>query len=386
MTPFFTADLLEAAKQTAGLDDFGPDEFTDGLDALVTGLNHDVQIVDDRREQLRYWLVNLLVNRLRFQHDLTMHPEILHEDLGTPVIITSMPRTASTKLHRMLAASGDFQVLKYWSVHQFARIPDLPDGGKQQRIEETQEFERWMYDVCPQLLSGHPHFTHEAEEEIFLNECTFQTQMLASRFGCETYQNYLATTDFSASYDYLRSQLQYLQWQDPDSAGRPWLLKAPGNFGMEKWLTGLYGAAHFVVTHRDPVNCIPSISSVTRSTRELFVENATFEQASVEMLNFFSHQAKRHMRWRDQTTDLEVLDLGFREISSDGMAAVQKFYDFLGMPLSTDAEAAMRKWERDNPKEKHGDHSYSLDASGLTAEMINAHFEGYIDRFSEHFS
>ena len=210
MKPFSVDNLLEAAKQRDGLADFGPDDFMGGLTALVDGLNNDVDLVEDRRENLRGWLINLLVNRLRFQHDLTRHPESLEEDLGTPVIIASMPRTASTKLHRMLAASNDFQVLKFWSVHQFARIPGSPDGGKAQRIQETQEFERWIYEVCPQMLNGHPHFTHEAEEEIFLNECTFQTQMLASRFGCETYQRWLATTDFTASYDYLRQQLQYL--------------------------------------------------------------------------------------------------------------------------------------------------------------------------------
>lgn len=209
-------DLLESAVQRAGLTEFGEDEFLEGLTALVDGLNNDVSIVEDRWENLRDWLINLLVNRLRFQHDLELHPEILDEDLGTPIIIASMPRTASTKLHRMLAASNDFQVLKFWTAHQFARIPGLPDGGKAERIQETEKFEKWMYEACPQMLNGHPLFTHEAEEEIFLNECTFKTQMLASRFGSETYQRWLATADVSTSYDYLRQQLQYLQWQEKE--------------------------------------------------------------------------------------------------------------------------------------------------------------------------
>lgn len=385
MKQFSVDDLLATAKQRAGLEDFGPDDFVEGLTVLLDGLNNDVKIVEYRWDRLRDWLINLLVNRLRFQHDLKLHPEILDEDLGTPVIITSMPRTASTKLHRMLAASNDFQFLKYWSVHQFARIPGLPDGGKAQRIQETLEFEQWMYEVCPQMLNGHPHFTHEAEEEIFLNECTFKTQMLASRFGGDTYQNWLPTTDFSASYDYLRTQLQYLQWQDKDHAGKRWLLKAPGNFGMEKRLTDLYGSARFVVTHRDPVKCVPSISSVTRGTRELFVEQTTYEDASAVMLKFFGFQVNKHMRWRDQNPDLDVLDFGFDEITFDGLSAARKFYDFLDMPLSTEAENAMLAWERNNPKEKHGGHKYAIEDSGLTEQSIVENFEDYISRYSKYF-
>lgn len=378
-------DLLASAKQRAGLTDFGADGFMEGLAALVDGLNNDVSLVEERWEHLRDWLINLLVNRLRFQHDLELHPEILDEDLGTPIIIASMPRTASTKLHRMLGASNDFQVLKFWSVYQFARIPGLADGGRAQRIEATQQFEKWMYQVCPQMQNGHPLFTHEAEEEIFLNECTFKTQMLASRFGCETYQRWLAAQDVSSSYDYLRQQLQYLQWQNSAGPTKPWLLKAPGNLGMEKRLIELYGDARFVMTHRDPVKCIPSISSVTLGTRELFLEKSTFEQAGGEMSKFFSHLARRHMKWRDENSGVDVLDLGFDEITFDGIAAVRKFYEFVDMPLSIQAENAMLEWERKNTQDKHGSHKYSIEGSGLTEEGINETFADYIQRYSSYF-
>lgn len=383
MKQFTVNDLLGTAKQRAGLADFGPDEFMEGLVTLVDGLNNDVKVVEDRWDNLRDWLINLLVNRLRFQHDLTLHPEILDEDLGTPVIITSMPRTASTKLHRMLAASNDFQVVKFWHVHKFARIPGMADGGRAQRIQETREFERWMYEVCPQMLNGHPLFTDEAEEDSFLNECTFKLQLLAGRFGCKTYQNWLATVDVSSSYEYLRTQLQYLQWQDKAQSGKPWLLKAPGNFGMEQRLTDLYGGARFVMTHRNPVKCIPSISSVVLSTRELFLEQTTYAEAGLDMSNFFSHQVQEHMKWRDENPDLPVLDLGFDEITFDGISAVRKLYNFLDMSLSAEAENAMLAWERNNTKEKHGGHKYSIEGSGLTEEGIKKDYEEYMHRYSD---
>lgn len=154
---------------------------------------------------------------------------------------------------------------------------------------------------------------------------------------------------------------------------------------MEKRLIELYGSVRFVMTHRDPVKCIPSISSVTQSTRELFLEQTTHEQAGVEMSKFFTHLVCRHMKWRDENPDLAVLDLGFDEITFDGISAVRKFYDFLDMPLSPSAENAMLTWEKNNTQEKHGGHKYSIEGSGLTEEGLNESFADYIDRYSDYF-
>jgi len=50
-----------------------------------------------------------------------------------------------------------------------------------------------------------------------------------------------------------------------------------------------------------------------------------------------------------------------------------------------EAENAMLAWERDNAKEKHGAHKYSLEGSGLTEQSINKNFEEYIKKYSDYF-
>ncbi|MEJ7926714.1 sulfotransferase, partial [Sphingobium sp. AN641] len=72
-------ELLQTAQDRTGLSDFGPDDFRDGLDMLVKGVNADVAVRPDRVEHLRENILRLLVNRLWFQKDLTDHPEILDE-------------------------------------------------------------------------------------------------------------------------------------------------------------------------------------------------------------------------------------------------------------------------------------------------------------------
>lgn len=375
-------DLLDAAKQRTGLSDFGPDDFMEGLAALVEGINKDVRIIPDRWEIVKEWLVHLLMNRLWFASDLIQHPEILDEELGSPVVISSLPRTASTKLHRMLGASGDFQVTRFWHVHMFARIPGLEDGGKARRIQETREFEKWMYEASPRMIYGHPLFTDEPEEDMYLGEFTFRHPMVQGRFCSDIYVEWLSTADLTPMYQYLRMQLKYLQWQDKTQAGKPWLLKTPMHFGSEKWLVDLFGGGRFIVTHRNPVKCIPSITSTTLATRELFLEGSTFENTGPEMTSLFSSLANEHMRWRDENPDIPVLDLGFDEITHDGMSAIRKVYDFLDMPLSAEAEKAMLAWEKNNVKGKHGEHKYSAEELGTTEEAIRQEFRVYSERFS----
>lgn len=104
-------ELLLLAQARTGLSDFGPEDFREGLQTLIAGLNADAEVRPDRVKHLRENILRILVNRLWFHKDLADHPEILDEVIASPIIISSLPRTASTKLHRLLGATGDFQIV-----------------------------------------------------------------------------------------------------------------------------------------------------------------------------------------------------------------------------------------------------------------------------------
>ena len=79
------------------------------------------------------------------QRAITEHPEILDEEILPPVFVTSLPRTGSTKLHRMLAATGDFNGLPFWMSYNIAPFPDTEDtGGPDLRIAAAEEHLRWL--------------------------------------------------------------------------------------------------------------------------------------------------------------------------------------------------------------------------------------------------
>jgi hypothetical protein len=376
-------ELLQAAADRTGLTDFGPADFMAGFIALVNGLNTDANIRADRWNDVRERVLRLLLNRLWFAKDLTEHPEILDEDLGSPVVITSLPRTASTKLHRMLGASGEFQVLPLWKAHMFARIPGHVDGGNAQRIQTTREYERWAYEVSPTMLTGHPIFTEEPEEDMLLGEFTFRHPFVIGVFNSPSYMQWLMQADMKPAYDYLGAQLKYLQWQNPGERKKPWLLKTPIHFGNEHRLVDLFGNARFVVTHRDPAKCIPSIASTTLGWRAMYTADGGTTTAGNELSAMFAHGAANHMQWRDNNPDIAVLDIGFDEMNADALGAIRRVFDFLGMELPSTAETAMLTWEKNNGREKHGKHSYSAEQVGTTEADIRNAFQQYTRRFEQ---
>ena len=61
------AELIDAAKAHAGLDDFGADSFREGLEVLTTALVEEGELSQVGRHVARGHLLRLLVNRLRIE-------------------------------------------------------------------------------------------------------------------------------------------------------------------------------------------------------------------------------------------------------------------------------------------------------------------------------
>lgn len=76
-----------------------------------------------------------------------------------------------------------------------------------------------------------------------------------------------------------------------------------------------------------------------------------------------------------------ILDAKYEDIRDNVMPIIQEAYRRAGRELSSEAEQAMRQWERDNEQGKHGKYSYSLEEFGLSEEMIDQVFAEYISRF-----
>ena len=381
MKPFDAQELLTTAQKTTGLADCGPPDFLAGLNAFVDALNAQEEIADRRWNALHQRIQRLLINRLWFAKDLAEHPEIADERVDEPVIVVSLPRTGSTKLHRMLGAANDFQTVKFWQVHLPSRIPGLEDGGRTTRIQQTREYEKWLYEVSPETITGHPVFTDEPEEDQLLNEFSFRTTYLAGAFNVPAYSQWLTQADMNPTYDYFRGQIKYHQWQNQLTAAKPWLLKTPNHLGNEVHMTRIFKNPRFVLTHRDPVTAMASVANLVRNSRKMYSDVDSSIGIGPLLIQMFGLMASEHLKWRDANPDVAILDLSFREITENGPDAARKVYDFLGMPLPDESKLVMRNWESNNERDKHGKNAYATESAGSSGYAIRQAFAPYIQRY-----
>lgn len=384
MKNFSVTELLQVAQQRTGLSDFGPPDFMEGFQILIDGLNKAARVRDDRWEKLNERFLRLLINRLRFAKDLADHPEINDEVISPPVYIVSLSRTGSTKLQRLLGATNDFQVLRLWSGRNFARIPGEPDGGVAERIQEARDYEKWASEASPEIQKWHPFYAEEPDESNLVYEASFRDVINYGGTGVQEFADWVSRTDISPNFDYFLSVVKYLQWQMPEESHKPWMFKYPGDLGRCAQLERIFGKMKMIVTHRDPIKCIPSLAHTFVSVRKLYYDEAP-DSADKLLATWIQPSADEmldHMQWRDSHPEIDILDLSFQEVTNKGEGTIKKIYDFLGMELTDAALQGVRQWEQKYPRDKHGRTNYT--AGALDAQIKTA-FAPYYDRFSSYF-
>ena len=92
-------ELMETASGTTGFSDFGPDDFIEPLDILLTSLASESKLTLLGRILVRADLLNLLQNRLRIADLAKREPAVLDEKIERPLFVIGLPRSGTTILH-----------------------------------------------------------------------------------------------------------------------------------------------------------------------------------------------------------------------------------------------------------------------------------------------
>lgn len=214
-------------------------------------------------------------------------------------------------------------------------------------------------------------------------EATYRHPAIFGMYDAPSFAAWIAQADMTPAYDYLVSVVKYLQWQN-GSPPKPWLFKDPNHLGQEDFLTERYENPRFIVTHRDPVKCVPSVTSTVMASRGIFSDLDNRHLFASKMLGHLSGAMDRHMDWRARNPHIQVLDLAFRDVVKDGLSVARTVYDFAGIDLSPGALSAIRAWEADNPKGKHGEAKYSAQDVGSTDAEIANIFSRYTTAFKDY--
>ncbi len=75
-------------------------------------------------------------------------------------------------------------------------------------------------------------------------------------------------------------------------------------------------------------------------------------------------------------------DVGFTEFQADAISQIRRLYEWLRDELTLTTVDRMQAWRADNPKDKHGTHTYDAVQFGITEQALAERFGPYRNRFA----
>jgi Sulfotransferase family len=387
---FDLSAVLSDAQRKESLTDWGPGDFEQPLAMLLADYAiAELNAVGVRI--LRSGIVHSLRMRLRAQEWIHRNPEILQERVAAPVVVVGMMRSGTTLLQRLLAADPRFHCAFGWEVVEVAPRLDHSFIGVDTRIAVSEAREAKSRELAPDLFAIHPMYAREAEEEIVFLADAFLSHVPESGAHLPNYRSWLDAQDFTPAYTYVHRMLQFLTWQKRQQrAGRPlkehrWVLKSPAHLGYLDLLRAQFPDLHIVHMHRDPRTTIASGASLNATLHMMHADTVDFDRVGAQWLQRMGWTNDRALAIRDGWVDdsVRVTDIAFDDAVADPIGQIARVYDAIGLPLSAEAESAMRRWLDDRPREAARP-PYSLQTYGLRPEQVDERFTLYNTRFGQY--
>lgn len=377
----FSADtVIAAACAVDGLTDFGAEDYREPLEKLLWSLQHEAQLNDLGGAVLGQRVVDILVTRLRVQAYFKRFPEILDEEIVAPLVIVGLPRTGTTMLHRTIAADPRMIAPLWYEV----RYPcpalnwDFSAAGDQ-RIADAKAEMSAMVEANPDLLAIHPMDAMGPDEDIMLLEQSFYSFNTQAYANIPTFDAWVEAQDHLSGYQYFKRLLQFLQWQKKRSGqpGYRWVLKAPHHLHYMNLLFDVFPDVRVVQSHRDPIDTIPSLTSLIAGVWVIYSDHADPKVAGSQWARKFANGMRHTMNVRKKAGDSQFLDLWFKDTVRQPLTEIQKIYDFLGMELTSQAKAEMQQWQAFNRRELRPSHDYTLEQYGFSKAGLAQQFSDY---------
>ena len=378
--PLDRESLLQQARDRAGLSDFGDLWFVEPMDRFIEASNAEGHLTHAGHAAQTEVIVKGLVSRLRMVEDIKRHPEILDEKVEVAGIILGLPRTGSTIFQRLLASAPGMTGLRWYEAQNFAPFPGEERGNPVERRAYAQQMIDGWLQLSPELASIHPLDPDAPDEEILVMGQMFVSTMIEGMNHVPSFARWLNGYDQSKGHEDLKTILQYLQWQDPARRGKKWILKSPSNLPYAEIAAKAFPDALLIMTHRDPVQTVPSYVSMQAALYKL---SATLTDKQVG--EFWFPRLVEWMRMfeaaRERIGESRFIDIDYREVGKEPMAQAERVLSRFGIPIDAEVEAVLNEFLAGNKREQRPMHDYSLERFGLDEEAIKREFADYRARY-----
>ena len=375
--------MLVAAREATGLRDFGDMRWYEPASRWLEAVIAEAPLSEQGVLALQQSMLVPIATRLRVADLVRRHPEILDEDVSDPIVVVGLPRTGTTKLQRMLARDPGARSLPLWRLLNPIPLPGEQAGQNHVRKAMAEGMSGQMREHFPDFFAGHPIIADEPEEEAFAVE--FDTQLSVGRAQVPGYLEWWLDRPHSERahmYDYLRTFLQCVQWQDGGRRDRPFVLKSPTHLGELPALAAAFPGATVVNTHRDIETTVASTCRIIELLTGLYSDRIDLRLLGEGVLRLYTHDTERNIADRAVLGEtIQIMDVRYEDVRDDCLAVIRGVWGGRGRKLTAEDERAITAWSTANPQHQFGRHTYSLERYGLTPQRVRSAFAGYLERF-----
>jgi hypothetical protein len=371
-------ELLDEASAATGLDDFGPDDFREGLAVYCAALAAEARLNDVGRLAIRAALASNLTNRLRVIDWAARHPDVAGEPIEAPLFVIGLFRAGTTFLGNLLDRDPGNRPLLRWESGDCVPPPTPEAFRSGPRVDAARAAVEMLESLNPAIATVHHEDADGPTECIAVMSQDFKSLSWEAVANVPSYGGWLLEVDQRSAYEHHRRVLQVLQ--HGGVRGR-WTLKSPHHALALDALTAVYPDARLVLVHRDPVVLCASVCSLVRTMTGTFSDADHVRYIADRWTGVLATSIERIDAFRAEHPEVPVLDVRYDDLVRRPVETVARIYDAAGPPLSDRARAAMAAYVASHDHRRHGVHRYDPADFGLDPGEIAERFAGYVERY-----
>ncbi|TDC61904.1 sulfotransferase [Actinomadura sp. GC306] len=365
-------DLHASARKVTGLDDFGDDDYLEGLKVLLASYSEEAGLTPLGNKAQRAMLRGALAARQFSEAAWRRHPEHADVPIERPIFVTGLPRTGTTALHRLLTADPAHQGLDLWLAEVPQPRPPREAWADDPIFQAIDAAYRRHHIENPEFMGVH-YISADSVEECWQ---LLRQSMLSISFEClahlPTYSSWLAEQDWTPAYRRHRRNLQLIGLNDPE---RRWVLKNPSHLFALDALLEVYPDALIVQTHRNPRTAMASMCSLAAHATAGWSDVFTGAVIGRDQLELWSRGLEQFRAERARHDPARFVDVHYDDFVRDPIGTAEGIYRHFRLPFGEDARTAMASLHKESATgAAKPSHRYALEDFGLTPEQVHERF------------
>ena len=360
--------MVASAQRKTGLSDFGDDWFLEPLHVLVDSINSEARLTTLGNMLQNARFISALSTRLRVQELLGKNPEIRDIELGKIILIAGLQRTGTTALHRLIGADPRIRALYSWEMLNPLPLPNEEAGNPVHRKKRGKMAEKTIRYLAPEFFAIHPIEYDAPEEDIFLLDLSFASQIPEATMHVPTYAKWLEKQDQTRSYEYMRTMLQVLHWLEPCDA---WVLKTPQHTEWLDVVLKVFPGILIAQTHRDPKKSIASFCSMVAHGRGILSDHVDPDEIADHWIEKSLRSMRRSIEVRKSVKSSQFIDISYYDLIREPAVELHRIYGRAGIEFDEKAERWWADKASENRKDWYGKHIYKLNSFSIDAAKLD---------------